>query len=693
MANRDFASASVIAIHGVGKHKDGFIQERLGATLACSSVHNQVKEFNWDELEDHSVTRASDGVKLLNQTAQSIVATASLPLLMPEGRVGRWLRRIEDALYARLFRVFVALGISGLLIAPLLYLLVLLPSLVFEVISWEQFRWVRTAALVFTGVGFVLVSILLGLGAVQSLLSLSLRPLLVTLRRILLMLVQPFVLLITVPLSATFGSSILNQVARFLPLFLIAGLVTVSLGMWAEEAGPAAKKAGFAFALLAAAACVGALQLWLRGRWIDGPLKVVLDIVRYMGDPPYRTRLQKALDEKIVDVAPEAGGGRRIVFFAHSLGSVIVLDSLVSSSVWSSSDRVDLVTLGCPIKRFFLRFFPGYLFPGSIRDSARLAASRIGRFRWINIHRTWDYVGTRLGLGRSRAGVDLSTAQWWKVCSAHSDYWGDCRVVAAFKRGVESAQPAPKAAPEASFEPQCAIPACVEASGNSWAGSRGLEWAVTGLLPLVLVFAVLHFVPVHRDWSTAIESDLAHLRVDGLGTTAVVTHHRTLEGSYPESFRVHHFRFEYPVEGRVEPVRLGPEPASNAAADVNARRFDYRALADFVRLDCEPLGERPRCWEFWTAQFWNRLAIPCRRDGIPLLYDPAEPKSFLLPTFPPRKTIGDRLGEVAGVLSGAFYFLLVCWALLVGGGIPLFRLFLGLPAFGSLDRSPLGTLR
>ena len=114
---------------------------------------------------------------------------------------------------------------------------------------------------------------------------------------------------------------------------------------------------------------------------------------------------------------------------------MIALDSLVNSETWGPADEVILVTLGSPIRRFFLRFFPGYLFPSSVSAAAASVANRVGRFSWINIHRRWDYVGTNLGLDASRVGFEVNTGQGFKIISSHSNYWNDEVVAGNSRRG------------------------------------------------------------------------------------------------------------------------------------------------------------------------------------------------------------------------------------------------------------------
>jgi len=665
----------VLAIHGVGNHAPAEIQGWVEGALERASLSARVREFNWDRFVDHSIRQVRDAVSLLDHTAQSVAATASLPLAAAGGRIPRGLQRFEDGLYSVL-HVLVALGLSVLLVAPVLQLLVLLPSSSLAGISWAGFTWLRTGALSLAIVGAGAFSLLFAAGVARSLSARGLRPLLVAARRILLLLLQPLILLVTVPFSADVGGGLVRLVAGMLPMVLVMGVLNVAVHLVTGEAGRTAQEQGLVLAVGAAVGGVGVVHTVLRRAWIGGPLKVVLDIVRYLGTPDYRTKLQAAFDEEIREVRKlEPDAERcRVLLLAHSLGSVIALDSLVNSGVWRSTDEVELVTLGSPIKRFFLRFFPGYLFPGSVRASAELAASRLGRFRWINVHRPWDYVGTRLGFGRDGRGEDLSTGQWGKLLTSHSGYWGDDRVVRVLRQGLASAGAVAAGPRPALARRSYRIPAAVGAPRGSRSLARTVEAAAAVLVLVVLGLAAVRFVQSYRAWGEEIRSDLDGLLAQGRPATAEVTHHRTVEHFDDYSYYYHHFVFEFPAENRIVRVSLPPIEVGGIL-DEHARRFDYRGLADFVRQDCELLEPRP-WWRVWK----RRISIPCVRGGIPLLYEPEDPESFLLPDFPPSRTTGDRF---RGALSAAFFsglFLFLCGLVVLGGGIPLFRLFLGLPA-------------
>jgi hypothetical protein len=516
--------------------------------------------------------------------------------------------------------------------------------------------------------------VLVGLDLPRSVIGATTAPLRVTARRVVLLLAQPVILLVTIPVSARFGSGLLHLAGVMLPLAIVSLVLNLALSPLAGNIGELMTGIGVTAILIAGAAAAGALHLLLRRAWVGGPLKVVLDIVRYMGDPTHRARVQGALDARIGEARTAAGDGRQIALVAHSLGSVIALDSLVNSAVWQPSDTVVLITMGSPIRRFFVRFFPGYLFPPSVERAARLAASRVRALTWINVHRRWDYVGTGLNLGRAGVGADVCTGQWRRVRRAHSNYWEDPLVIDRIRQWLPSVTPAERAGGNGETPPH-AIP-----SAPAWPLSirlaRAVRTAAVWLIAVVVLVGVFTFVRSRVAWGRDTSESVAVLASSGTLSAADVTYHRTTEGSGDEAYELHHFVFR--IAGL--PDALPPiEIADNVVYDARTRRFAYKALADYVLDDCARTEEKP-----WWQILRRTVAIPCTRTGVAVRYDPADPASFVLPDFPSRSGWRDVLGEAIATLVLAVFFGGACWLVVVGGAVPLFRLFLGLEA---VDRS------
>lgn len=168
----------------------------------------------------------------------------------------------------------------------------------------------------------------------------------------------------------------------------------------------------FPLAILAAGAIIGATSFVL------GPfLKVVSDIVRYLGDPAYRERIHAGL---LADL--ERLGPRPVVIVAHSLGSVIAVDSLLAHwDAWSRFPRVRLLTCGSPLRRLFHRFFPAtYPAPDVLLGMLRQKYTDVS---WANAYRPLDYVGGHLG----RVG-EITDVRLPQRLRLHIAYWTDRRL-------------------------------------------------------------------------------------------------------------------------------------------------------------------------------------------------------------------------------------------------------------------------
>jgi hypothetical protein len=143
-------------------------------------------------------------------------------------------------------------------------------------------------------------------------------------------------------------------------------------------------------------------------------LKVISDIVRYLGDPEYRARIHAGL---LVEL--ERLGRRPVVIVAHSLGSVIAVDSLLAHpDAWSRFPALRLLTCGSPLKRLFHRFFPAtYPTPEAMLCMLRQNYTDVV---WANAYRPLDYVGGHLG--RLSEITEMRLPQRYRF---HIAYWTD----------------------------------------------------------------------------------------------------------------------------------------------------------------------------------------------------------------------------------------------------------------------------
>jgi hypothetical protein len=178
---------------------------------------------------------------------------------------------------------------------------------------------------------------------------------------------------------------------------------------------------------LEVAAGAGALSLIL-DRIVSPLLGVIADISFYVGDGDYRHRLQDRFSLFISSLDLK---NRDVWFVGHSLGSVICVDYLLEKSTELSGCRsVNLITMGSPLRRFFNRFFPSFCpDPDCL---SQLLGTQLPAFKWTNIFRPFDPIGTRLATTSDTYINDVNTHQRGKVLlRAHTGYWSDPVVMKA----------------------------------------------------------------------------------------------------------------------------------------------------------------------------------------------------------------------------------------------------------------------
>jgi len=189
---------------------------------------------------------------------------------------------------------------------------------------------------------------------------------------------------------------------------------------------------GLALLLIGAFLVLGALV----GAGVIAPqVKLMADIVRYLGLPSYRKGLHVRLRTFITEL--HLSKTTRVLLVGHSLGSVIAADCLTDPDCPLDPDSdVCLITLGSPLRRFFASFF-GQVYPPPA-DIARSIRMRFPRFAWINIFRPLDYVGAELSAAE-RDIRDISTGERFRF---HTGYWGDPLVAERIEAALRSRNPA-----------------------------------------------------------------------------------------------------------------------------------------------------------------------------------------------------------------------------------------------------------
>ena len=155
---------------------------------------------------------------------------------------------------------------------------------------------------------------------------------------VLLTALNPLLAAISTPVSVNWSG--VGLIAGFFCFFgVFVSLITLATDYFFPDVPSYSAWHGFAVAryLLVVLAGFGALALvrhFLVQKWYSGPIKVILDIARYVGDPRYRQRTLARLDEF---AQAKQEGSNDLILVAHSLGSIIALDYLRN---WRGADPV-----------------------------------------------------------------------------------------------------------------------------------------------------------------------------------------------------------------------------------------------------------------------------------------------------------------------------------------------------------------
>jgi hypothetical protein len=356
-------------------------------------------------------------------------------------------------------------------------------------------------------------------------------------RRMLVVPLQP-----VLPLAYRLSETDTRDLVRNVALFAVGyGLLAEGIRWVSPDA--AAQWSGLEFGTLAiGAAGLGAVYIagGALSRVIGVPLKLARDIFNYIGDAGQRARIQARLADALTHI-PD---GADVIVVGHSLGSVIVLDSLCNSGAWARFEGVSLVTCGSPVSRFFQRFFPGLFFPGDPQACCARVQSRSRVVRWQNVYRAGLWHGDPVGqalFARGGAGTDVAVRQDRRVLmQAHMDYWNDPAVIAAAAGAWGRLLPPSPATPEGQAHPPVWHVALFDRAAA--AASR----VVVLCAVLGLVFGVFNAFMIVEQRRLEAREFLARAAAQGVETSARVTHSTTTWG-YGEdlTFPVQVYEFEF----------------------------------------------------------------------------------------------------------------------------------------------------
>lgn len=152
-------------------------------------------------------------------------------------------------------------------------------------------------------------------------------------------------------------------------------------------------------------------------------LDLVGDVAWYVSHSDLREQNIQKMGQLIQFVAQSAVNAR-IVVVGHSLGSVLIAQSLAKlPPSYAGTGRTILVTLGSPL------LLMSRVFPRHIESPSELCRSWFASevlLKWVNLWRTKDIIGQALRLPLSERFTEASIGIGW-----HPNYWGDERLWAS----------------------------------------------------------------------------------------------------------------------------------------------------------------------------------------------------------------------------------------------------------------------
>ncbi len=640
-----------LAIHESGRSVD--IARAMDANFADSKQYSRVvtRGFDWDGVVPHVGYKGPRNLyRSLKQHAANIGAASRMGLDFGihslDAVVGAWQvrlhRLLQWAISVFVAMLFVRLVVGFVVLEPVAWYG--LPTLTFAPVQWlaTASGWLERG--IAAGV-----ALLFGLGGLRLPLTLSARPTIVTVRSIILLLLQP-ILIATI---AVFSADLLL-------LWLFFGMLGLSAFLLSGAA-----------ALVPWAATLGAL-LMLRAisarRSTGGPLKAMLNVFRYLGEPGYRQRIQRALDKAIVQSRKRAGEEREFVLAGQGTGTVIALDSILHSGEWRDTDSVLLVTMASPLGRYFLNLYPRTLFPELMEDLIGLIVRRLDQFRWINVYRPGDYMGTDLGLMPFN-GRDLSTGQTGRLTVGHADYWRSMDARRVLCDGLDGLDPIKPLRPRTG-DAQHDIPLPRKSVARF-----SMPLFTRPLLRAALLLAtfgwMLWWVATGSGVLVSTAYDIPDLLARrGVVVRAAATHQReTVENDLGLTY-VDHWEFDFnDPTGTAKSLHVEHD-ISDVFLNVVPLSFDDREFTQQIRGKCT-VDDQPPAW--WPGR---DMKTPCTMEEVRLRYYPGDETLLDLPDFPSRGSVRDPGPEwaEAGVVAVVLSVLLLVPVVL---GVRLFALILG----------------
>ena len=358
--------------------------------------------------------------------------------------------------------------------------------------------------------------------------------------------------------------------------------------------------------------------------------------------------------------------------------------------MWTANGAttVTLLTYGSPIRRFFTSFFPEHLFPSSVDACARLAAERIGRFRWLNGYRPYDEIGAAIGLSDTGWTKEFSTQQAWRWKSLnHSDYWSDPEVRdRTVKQLAELAfSPMPLECPDASVE---MVAALTGSNSHRKLIAQVLRWSTLAIVIGALGASLVSSILLRRDTLYEIRLHGGTVMEKGTETQATVSvserltimerlrtaeQMRNNQPPQKDMFLTDAFHFDYVAAGAPHHVGLAFTHGGWPTETYDEAKFN-------LRINSTKLMNEALMHEGTKGQEMNTSVLSPGKveslhtgklEGVMLRYDPASPEFFVLPMFLPVPGEHWEVYFEAGALVIAFSVFYGLLAFLVYRGITL----------------------
>lgn len=157
--------------------------------------------------------------------------------------------------------------------------------------------------------------------------------------------------------------------------------------------------------------------------WLVGKILMVFDfvgdVVAYVGSTKHRRKAEERL-LRVIQAIAKAGPDAQILVVGHSLGSVLVTQSVLQLNETANlGHRLSIVTMGSPLRLM------SWFFPSRIHSPEQLIGEferRNINFSWANMWRDADIIGRALKVTSGKRFAESSLGN-----GTHADYWADAR--------------------------------------------------------------------------------------------------------------------------------------------------------------------------------------------------------------------------------------------------------------------------